>query len=332
MALNFPNTPADGDRYEAPNGATYQWNGTYNYWELVGSDGAAKVSISEQPPTALPGQLWWDSAAGELYIYYADTDSAQWVPANAVTTVGTGSNVQAADFLDITTTGINGKSAGRNFVHNGDFRISQRTAGLGVTTSGYYGPDRWYSEISNFPPVNITIDRSDLPTEGGYASAIRCGVVSSSTNAFTTRFCIRQNIEAQDVAELLYGTVKSKQLTASFWIKSSVTGDITVELTSQDDNYSCSGFATVDAANTWQYKTVTFPINLNGTVLTNQPPNSSGISIALWLAAGSSITTDAILLTRTGPKPLVLLPHECLTAISNWVSQTTLRFVSPALS
>ena len=69
----------------------------------------------------------------------------------SVTTVGTGSNVQAADFLDITTTGINGKSAGRNFVHNGDFRISQRTAGLGVTTSGYYGPDRWYSEISNFP-------------------------------------------------------------------------------------------------------------------------------------------------------------------------------------
>ena len=156
-------------------------------------------------------------------------------------------------------------------------------------------------------------------------------VLSLPQRTLSLSLRIRQNIEAQDVAELLYGTVKSKQLTASFWIKSSVTGDITVELTSQDDNYSCSGFATVDAANTWQYGT-TFPINLNGTVLTNQPPNSSGISIALWLAAGSSITTDAILANPDWTETTMLLPHECLTAISNWVSQTTLRFVSPALS
>ena len=67
MALNFPNTPADGDRYEAPNGATYQWNGTYNYWELVGTMALPRF-LFKQPPTALPGQLWWDSAAGELYI------------------------------------------------------------------------------------------------------------------------------------------------------------------------------------------------------------------------------------------------------------------------
>ena len=45
-----------------------------------GGGGGASVSVSSNPPgSPSGGDLWWDSDVGELYIYYADTDSNQWV-------------------------------------------------------------------------------------------------------------------------------------------------------------------------------------------------------------------------------------------------------------
>ncbi len=40
------------------------------------------VTMSETPPVSPgSGALWWDSAGGQLYVYYEDVDSSQWVPA-----------------------------------------------------------------------------------------------------------------------------------------------------------------------------------------------------------------------------------------------------------
>ena len=45
-----------------------------------GGGGGANVSVSSNPPgSPSGGDLWWDSDVGELYIYYSDTDSNQWV-------------------------------------------------------------------------------------------------------------------------------------------------------------------------------------------------------------------------------------------------------------
>jgi hypothetical protein len=45
-----------------------------------GGGGGANVSVSSNPPSSpSAGDLWWDSDVGELYIYYADGDSNQWV-------------------------------------------------------------------------------------------------------------------------------------------------------------------------------------------------------------------------------------------------------------
>ena len=44
------------------------------------------VSVGDNPPN-IPnpnnGELWWESDTGDLYVYYNDGDSAQWVMANA---------------------------------------------------------------------------------------------------------------------------------------------------------------------------------------------------------------------------------------------------------
>ena len=44
------------------------------------------VTVGDSPPnTPSPneGELWWESDTGDLYIYYNDGDSAQWVTTNA---------------------------------------------------------------------------------------------------------------------------------------------------------------------------------------------------------------------------------------------------------
>lgn len=43
---------------------------------------AAKISIGDTPPaTPVVGQLFWESDSGNLFIYYNDGTSSQWVPA-----------------------------------------------------------------------------------------------------------------------------------------------------------------------------------------------------------------------------------------------------------
>ena len=37
------------------------------------------------PPTPQVGQLWWESDAGNLFVWYDDGNSAQWVIANSIT-------------------------------------------------------------------------------------------------------------------------------------------------------------------------------------------------------------------------------------------------------
>jgi len=46
------------------------------------------TQVSDSPPSSpIEGTLWWDTTDGNLYIYYQDDDSSQWVSATA-TTVG----------------------------------------------------------------------------------------------------------------------------------------------------------------------------------------------------------------------------------------------------
>ena len=295
MTLNFPATPDDGDRYEAPNGTTYRWNGTLGYWEVVGSSGATKVSIGETPPVALPGQLWWDSGSGEMYIYYNDADSEQWVPANSVTATGLQTGISAS-FLDLEARSINQQSAGKNFLMNGDFKVTQRSNGNAVTTSGFYAADRWYTELNNTPSCNITTDNAILPSSGGLSNSLKIEVPSGSPNSAATRMFIRQRMEIGDVVDLSYGSIGSKRVTVSFWIQSNISGDLTVELESHGSSWRCSqatNIAAEDATSrSWQYKTVTFPVNYNGGLLSNGSATSEGLALLIWLGAGSDVSDD----------------------------------------
>ena len=72
MSMNFPNTPAVGDKY-----GSYIWDG--EKWETTIGGGSGVVMADTPPSAPSNGDLWWDTSAGVMYVYFQDVDSSQWV-------------------------------------------------------------------------------------------------------------------------------------------------------------------------------------------------------------------------------------------------------------
>lgn len=65
----------------------------------TGGGGGASVTISDTAPVSpSAGNLWWNSNTGELYIYYTDIDSSQWVAATSSTSSGSGGTGSGGNF------------------------------------------------------------------------------------------------------------------------------------------------------------------------------------------------------------------------------------------
>jgi len=87
MLLSFPASPTVDEVWFGPDGIWYRWNGTA--WDAAMPLAANQTSRIPTcsigpvpPPGALPGDLWYSSENGYLYIWYDDGSTLQWVIAN----------------------------------------------------------------------------------------------------------------------------------------------------------------------------------------------------------------------------------------------------------
>lgn len=98
-AIDFPSAPAANQIFVAPNGVTYQWNGSL--WLPIG--GTQALFVGDTPPASPgPNQLWWNSASGQMFLWYNDGNSAQWVPAMPTLPVGVPSPLGFRQFASLT--------------------------------------------------------------------------------------------------------------------------------------------------------------------------------------------------------------------------------------
>ena len=75
MALNFPDSPNNGDTHQ---GFTY--NSAKSKWSKVGGSGGSSVTVSDSAPSSPnDGDMWYNSLDLNLYVYYNDGSSNQWV-------------------------------------------------------------------------------------------------------------------------------------------------------------------------------------------------------------------------------------------------------------
>jgi hypothetical protein len=75
-----PGSPWTGQSiFETDTGDSFIWDGSA--WQPGGGGGSIEISATA-PSSPAAGDLWWDSDNGNLYIYYDDGTSQQWVAAN----------------------------------------------------------------------------------------------------------------------------------------------------------------------------------------------------------------------------------------------------------
>ena len=137
MTLQFPSSPSNNDVYE-----NYIYNSTAGAWQKLPGNSFAEAATSDTPPiNPNSGDLWWDSDNGNLYVYYDDGTSQQWVSA---------SDGQAT-ISDTAPTGYNGQlwwnsTEGKLYVYYNDGTSAQWVAAGGpqvtvqaTAPTGYQG-------------------------------------------------------------------------------------------------------------------------------------------------------------------------------------------------
>jgi len=241
-----------------------------------------------------------------------------------ISTVAFGSKVSATEFIGPVTgnaTGLSGSptlsgitsvsttnltvngnaypSAGplsnRNKIINGDMRIDQRNAGASVTvntTANVFTLDRWagYGQLTDGV---FTVQQSTSTPPAGFSHFLRTTVTTADASIGATQtYGLRHVIEGNNISDLAFGSASAKQITLSFWVRTSLTGPQTFSGSITNDAISRSYVFSysISAANTWEYKTITLAGDTSGTWETG---TSAGIKMFFSLGAGSSSSGTA---------------------------------------
>jgi len=179
----------------------------------------------------------------------------------------------------------------RNLVINGDMRIAQRgatTTGIGQSAN-YFSLDRVKLFNSGGAGATYTVSQeTDAPTGTGFTKSYKIQTTTADTSLPDASYTILRlaTTEAQDLLRLGWGTSSAKSLTFSFWVKSNKTGDQTIlAVTHASMQQHVIQKITINSANTWEKKEITFVGN-TGTAM--EDGSAMGLSIDIFLAAGSN--------------------------------------------
>jgi hypothetical protein len=191
---------------------------------------------------------------------------------------------------DLMTTSDGVSSSGlygfKNRIINGAMVIDQRNAGASVTVNNnqQYAVDRFIIQSST--STQFTAQQSTTAPTGFYNSLL---ITTSSANASGFN-AVWQRIEANNTSDFGLGTASASTFTVSFWVRSSVTGTFGFYLQNNASSYSYVTTYTINAANTWEYKTITVTGPTAGTWLTT---NSCSLQV-VWSLGGTGGTTSTL--------------------------------------
>jgi len=205
----------------------------------------------------------------------------------------------------------------RNRIINGDMRISQRNAGASVTVSSYgYVLDRWGFQCSG--GGQWSAQRSTTAPAGFTNSlALTVSTVDSSIAAADV-YQVFQKVEGFNAADLAFGTASASTITVSFWVRSSITGTYSASIQNNAFNRGFVSTFTIDAANTWEKKSLVIAGDTSGTWATD---NTIGLQLAIDLGSGSSSNVTA------GSWQTVSTSTLRTSGSVNWISNSGATFL-----
>lgn len=161
---------------------TLQYEGSTSTWRNKIASGGVTVGDS-RPATPIPGDAWFDSNDGTLYVYYADANTSQWVQVQANSALE-GTILARLGAVESRATALEAvPNYSPNYVINGGFDIWQRGTSFNGTTAYKYMADRWEGVRGSFA-VGATFSRVSAGLSGfQYALRIQRDVGNTSTEA-----------------------------------------------------------------------------------------------------------------------------------------------------
>ena len=179
----------------------------------------------------------------------------------------------------------------RNLIINGAMTVSQRgTSEASVTSSQYAdAPDRFKVEMNTAGTWTVS---QSTTAPAGFSNSYKfdCTTADGSLGA-GDYIHLSHYFEGQNLQHLQKGSSGAQKVTLSFHVRSAKTGTYIVEFFDQDNNRSISKSYTIDAANTWEKKTITIDGDTSG-VLDND--NGASFGIFFFLAAGSNFSSGTL--------------------------------------
>ena len=223
------------------------------------------------PASPQVGALWWDSVGGQLYVWFNDGNSSQWVPTSngggatgsttpplpdGVAAVGVSAAYARADHVHPAT------FIGDNRIINGDMRIDQRNGGASGTATGYT-VDRW--QYQGTVAGKIQWQQLAGPGGSGFPTCLNGKALSAYAPAAGEGFFFAQPIEADMINDFLWGSASAQPVTLSFLAASSLPGTFGGALTNAAQTRSYPFTFNLPTANTWTKFAVTIPGDTAGT-------------------------------------------------------------------
>jgi hypothetical protein len=199
----------------------------------------------------------------------------------------------------------------RNLVINGANQVNQRGTVTGLNTAAftYGGPDRRNLYVNQAGGAAFSISQGTSgPDQFIHTCRIDC---TTAGGALTGGQEIKseQAIEAYDVSGVGFGTPSAKSLTVSFWVKSNQAATYVLWLYRADGSRHNSDVYSINSANTWEFKTLTFAPDHSNTVAVD---NSTGLGVAFILNTGPTFSNG------TSPKG----NWQALTSGNRYAGQT----------
>lgn len=188
--------------------------------------------------------------------------------------------------------GFADRHANPSLIINGAMTVAQRsTSATGV--SGYIAVDRFRCTGSADAVDQLSLTHAQVTdAPDGFANSYKITVSTPETTlAADEMIRIEHRMEGQNLQHLKKGTSSAEAVTLSFWIKGSETGTYIINLHDTDNTRTIAASYTINAANTWEYKTITFAGDTTG-ALDND--NAQSLSVYWYLGAGTNWTSGTL--------------------------------------
>ena len=185
--------------------------------------------------------------------------------------------------------------AGRNLIINGAMQVAQRgTSFSGTCETAAYDLDRFHIFSTSGATADCTrTQEEDAPDNTGLRYSYKITPNATNTPTDSGNFAFIQTLEGYTAQPLGHGSTDAPQATLSFWVKSNKTGTYGLQIKEEYTNEVLEQYLlfayTIDSADAWEYKTITWTGNSNNTL---NKTNGSGIRLIWHLDVGPDDETS----------------------------------------